>query len=132
MSTLVSSYPPLLNDPDYTPDIPTNAQWWRLRLQPNADGHYYVRRIDTRDDDWENAQWVSWEFFDGETTYLDAGLDKPNVYGVHIGEDRPYPSVLKVWMDLLCVGPPTPCPRWEALTKPGEHVHPEYPLEAKQ
>lgn len=115
MSKIVSPYPPLLPNDDYTP--PIDAQWWRFRLQPNDDGYTMVIETDARDGDMDSATWAAWEFFDGENTIIDAGLD------------RPLPVVITYrdsggWIDVLHVGPPTPSPRWEKLAIPGWWPHP--------
>lgn len=120
MSTIVSPYPVLLND--INRPAPKEAQWWRFRLIPNEENNLALFRTDANDEsDWSTATWFSWEFFDGESTILDAGMDAPNVFRA-VMTSRPL--CVETLLDLLCVGRPTPSPHWEALTEPGDHFYP--------
>jgi hypothetical protein len=121
VSKVVSPYPVLLNDPDRDHKPDPMACWWRLRLVPNEHGHLMYVETDAKDGDMTTATWCSWEFYDGESTILDAGMDSIKVDGVRI-----------VWrhhdiefIDILCAGQPTPSPRWRQLTLPGDFEHPE-------
>jgi len=120
MSKIVSPYPVHMPGEDYTP--PTGASWWRFRLRPNDDGNLMLMETDARDvSQMANATWASWEFFDGESTIIDTGLD------------RVLPVVLTYrgaggYIDVLHVGPPTPSPHWEQLPILAVWPHPESSL----
>lgn len=116
MSKIVSPIPPLEKD-DLI--VPAEASWWRLQLPTNDDKILYYQRTDGSLPD---ATWAEVEFFDGETTILDAGLDTPNVWGIVL---QNFPPSSRTWLELLCVGPPTPNPDWKPLTEPGNHIHPD-------
>jgi len=107
MSKIVSPYPPL-NDADI--EIPRGARWWRLLLEPNGDDIIMVTRTDA--DDESDPTWVEWEFFDGDNTILDAGMDKPTMKFVMSVNG------LNRYLDVLSVDPPTKCPRWRAISFP--------------
>ncbi|MCV7174758.1 hypothetical protein [Mycolicibacterium sphagni] len=113
MSKIVGAYPPTLVGDSWDP--PDGATWWRFRLQPNEDGHVYVQEVDAE------QTWMSWEFFDGESTVIDCGLDRPAALVRLGGFDHGNHGHL----DILHAGPPTPSPQWRPLTGPGELRHPE-------
>jgi hypothetical protein len=115
MSKIVSPYPPLPPNHDYRP--PEGAQWWRFFLRPNDDGHLMMCETNGTED-LSEATWASWEFYDGEDTILDAGLDRPTPMLIS--------SRLRPHIDILHVGPPTPSPHWEKLTFAGRWPHPEF------
>jgi hypothetical protein len=107
--------------------------WWRLRLSSGPDGYLMVQRTDNA----ENPTWWSIEFFDGEDTLVDAGLDRPAVDEVRIisryDDDLncgdPWRTIsmvthVRIHLDVLAVAPPTPSPRWRPITMPGDHQHP--------
>lgn len=114
MSKIVSPVPSrqLPMDPDPT------ACWWRFRTVPNADGYHYVVRTDATDK--TDATWVSWEFFDGYDVVIDTGYDRPTRVRLTSHESPSY----AMFFDVLHVGAPTPSPRWQQLTRPGEFTHP--------
>lgn len=135
MSTIVAPYP---LPPEGS--IPDAARWWRFELLPNVDGYSMMMRCDATDPDRpmdEQVTWMSWEFFDGFDTMIDAGLDKPSVYRMRI-IDRPHGAI--VWdsprcfttvdrcdryLDVVSIEAPSPSPEWLELTPPGDHIHPE-------
>lgn len=99
-------------------DIHPDARWWRLELLPNEYGNTMMQRCDG--DDLSDATWISMEFYDGFDTYLDAGMDSPNVYRVRVSYTAPVDR-----LDILSVQRPTPCPRWLPMTAPGDAEHPD-------
>lgn len=114
--------------------VPKHARWWRLRALPSADGHTHVMRVDDMDN--PTLITVSW---------LDEGRDEtadPFAIQVHIDHDEPpylgfdatITSVSRAtaWLDALDVQPPTSNPRWEPLTRPGNHRHPSMMDEIEQ
>lgn len=126
MSNLVSPYPPRDYDPEFLP----KSQWWRLRMLPMAlpDHYMYVVTLhpeqgkDDVGDNCEFAAAIEWEWFDGYDTILDAGLDVPNVAAMMITYIAPEFE----YLDLLTDHQPTPCHRWQRITKVGQRDHPDY------
>lgn len=102
--------------------IPADASWWRLALPMNDDGNVMVQRSDATTETQADATWMTVEFFDGETTTLDDGLDAPNVWEIRFQANPPSP---RIWLDLLTVGQPTPAADWKPLTDPGDRTHPD-------
>ena len=88
--------------------VPADARWWYLSLtgRRNADGQFLVVRSDAE----SGQSWVSLEFFDGHDVVLDAGLDRPTVFGVVAKSVDP-------GIKVLSVGQPTPCPDWVLLDR---------------
>ena len=129
MSKIIAPYPCSWYDEKRKPAH--NAMWWRFRLLPNADNNLMIMQVDNPD----QPTWMSWEFFDGETTIIDAGMDRPTVDQVqvtyhHDGGYSHYDNIRSLaplaigYIDILCVEQPTPSPYWRALTAPGDWHHP--------
>jgi len=115
VSTIVSPYPPA---DAAGVAAPAEASWWRLRLEPNADGHTVVVRTNAKDGDLSTATWCSWEIFDGHSAHVDAGLDRPTLVRLT------YLPGGRHFVDVLHIGPPTPA-EWVRLTDAGVFVHPD-------
>lgn len=106
--------------------VPREARWWRLRLLPGQDGTTHLLQIDDMDN--PTLLTVSW---------WDEGREETaDPFAIQVHNDRDEPPFLgreatmvsvprtTSWLDALDVQPPTSNPRWEQLTRPGNHRHP--------
>ena len=116
MSTIVAPFPLLSHDD--TP--PTGGFWWRLKLLPNADGAYLMKR--TNGGDMSTATWCSLEFYDGYHAYIDCGLDRPTRVQLYYTAPPVVPT--EMYLDVYAPAAPTPCPRWERLDVPPDRLWP--------
>lgn len=137
MSTVTVKYPPRdmmpLVERSTLPDVPHRAHWWRVRILPDSEGVAYQTSIDNLDPliaDADSKATVTYSWADGidETAEPYAARittehDEPAFLGVE--HTRCVPSRATVWADVLDIEAPTSNPRWEYLTNPGDHRHPE-------
>lgn len=107
--------------------VPWSAQWWRIRVFPNPDGHVCVEQIDntfTWGDDGRA------ELVEPYAARLSVDRDEPPFLGRDaIVCSLPY---VVAHLEALTVGAPTSNPRWEAVTSPGNHRHPEVMREVER
>lgn len=119
MSKLVSPLPPREHGPDFLP----NACWWRhAAINRNEHDHVYVI---TKDDcghascgpECPDAKWVTWEWFDGLDTVIDAGFDRPTAASMAVVYIAPID-----YIDLLAET--RPAQSFYRITEPGDRRHP--------
>lgn len=121
MSTVIFPVPARRRPKDVTSfTAARDARWWRLDLAPRADGRFIVVRTDAQAQEGHAPTWITWEFFDGHSTWIDVGMDKITVDEVRLvlGSGRGH-------LDVLSVQQPTPSPQWCPMTAPNDTTHPD-------
>jgi hypothetical protein len=97
------------------PGTKDEAQWWRLEVPGSEDV--------VHDNDGGLATWTFPDGYDHIIWPSNVSTLRVPAPGLQPMTSRIDPP--KCWyVDVLMVGRPTPCDRWEELTQPGQHVHP--------
>jgi hypothetical protein len=97
------------------PATKDEAQWWRLEVPGSGDVDH--------ENDGSLATWTFPDGYDENIWPTDVSVRSVPAPGMPHMMSRVDPP--ECWyVDVLMVGPPTPCDRWEELTQPGRHLHP--------